>query len=297
MWMVLGGSGFLGPELRIGGAADGVVFTYSSRPVPGGLPFDARSGSVKDLLGGLGRRPAAAFILLGVTNIDACARDPEGTAAVNVAGILRIAGELLELGIALVFTSSDAVFDGSHALWREDEAVTPVLTYGRQKLAVERHLAALAPPALTLRLPKLLSARRNARCMLTGWIDALGRDETILCATDQYFTPAEAGDVARAMLGLAAAGESGLYHLGGPERLSRRELLQAVVEEYSRHAKPRARIKDCLLRDIPVVETRPLDLSMDSARLRARLGSVLRPASEIARLAVRDHFGAAGKPA
>jgi dTDP-4-dehydrorhamnose reductase len=297
MWLILGGSGFLGPELRAAGAAAGAAFTFSSHPVEGGLPFDARRSSVAELVQRIGAKPAAAFILLGVTNIDACARDPQGTAAVNVEGILRIAGELRALGIAPVFTSSDAVFDGSRALWREGEAVTPVLTYGRQKLEVERHLASLAPPALTLRLPKLLSARRNARCMLTGWIDALGRDETILCATDQYFTPAEAGDVARAMLALAEAGERGLYHLGGPERLSRRELLEAVVEEYSRYAKPRARIKECLLRDIPVVEPRPLDLSMDTSRLRARLGNTLRPASEIARLAVRDHFGAAGKPA
>jgi dTDP-4-dehydrorhamnose reductase len=294
--LLLGASGFLGPVLAAELGTRLAGRTYASRPVTGGLKFDVCGSYVADLVSQLPEVPSAAVILLGETNIDACARDPAGTAAINVRGIVRVVDELRALGIAPLFTSSDAVFDGSRAFWRENDAVTPILTYGRQKLSVEHHIASQRPPGLIVRLPKLLSALRNERCVLTGWIDALGRDETILCATDQYFTPADAGEVAKVIIALAAAGETGLYHLGGPERLSRRELLQAVVDEYRRHARPRARIKECLLRDIPVVEARPLDLSMDSSRLRARLGGVLRPASEIARLAVRDHFGVTRRP-
>jgi dTDP-4-dehydrorhamnose reductase len=288
MLIVLGGSGFLGPALRVAAGPAGVMLTHCAHPAPGSVFFDARRSSVAQLVDSVGRRPSAALIFFGITNIDACARDPVGTARVNVESVIRVIDELRSLEITPVFTSSDAVFQGDHAWWSEEQLVRPILTYGRQKLEVERHLAAQPGRWLAVRLPKLLSATRNARCMLTGWVEALGRDGTILCATDQYFTPAEAGDASRAILQLIASGASGLFHLGGPERLSRRDLLRAVEQEYVRFAQPRARIKECSLRDIPVTEARPLDLSMDSTRLRTLIGDMLRPASEIARLAVRD---------
>lgn len=292
---MLGASGFLGPALAREFGAGDVARTYASHPIDGGVRFDVRSTPLGQLLGGLSRTPEAAVILLGQTNVDACARDPQGTAEVNVAGIIRVIGELRARGILPVFTSSDAVFDGTRGNWREDAEVQPILTYGRQKLAVERHLASLPPPWLIVRLPKLLAAERNPRCMLTAWVDALGRDERILCATDQFFTPAAADDAARAIAHLLRAGASGLYHLGGPERLSRRALLQAVVDEYRKFGAPRAAIVDCSLRDIPVFEARPLDTSMDSSRFATQFGLRLRGASEVAAQAVRACFGAAAR--
>lgn len=291
MLLVLGGSGFLGPALRRTGLGTEALYTHHDHPLAGSVPFDVRHSRVQDLLGAAPGRSTAALILLGITNVDACARDPRGTREVNVEGIICVAEELKGLGVTPVFTSSDAVFDGRHGCWTEDQAVEPVLTYGRQKLEVERYISSLPKPWLIVRLPKLLSAARNPRCMLTGWVEALGREERILCATDQYFTPADAGDAARGLVSLLNSGVSGLYHLGGPERLSRRELLEAVLQEYRKFKTPKADIVECSLRDVPVLEPRPLDTSMDSSRFAARCGRILRPASEIARLAVRDYFG------
>jgi dTDP-4-dehydrorhamnose reductase len=198
--------------------------------------------------------------------------------------------ELSGLGITPVVLSSDAVFDGTHPLWTEEEEVRPILTYGRQKLEVERFVASLPAPWLIVRLPKLLSERRDPRCMVTQWIDALGREGRILCATDQFFTPAAASDAASAIALLVREGAQGLFHLGGPERLSRRALLDAAIEEYRTFAVPKAQIVECSLRDIAVAEARPLDASMNTARFRSARAFQFRPASGIARLAVRSHF-------
>jgi dTDP-4-dehydrorhamnose reductase len=196
------------------------------------------------------------------------------------------------LGIMPVFVSSDAVFDGSRPYWSEDDDASPVLTYGRQKVEVERHLLSLPLPWMIVRLPKLISPERNARCFVTGWVEGLARSERILCATDQYFTPAAAPDAARAIAQLLHAGAQGLYHLGGPERLSRRALLDAVVGEYRKFTKPVAQIVECSLRDIPVLEPRPLDTSLRSDRFKADRGAPFRTASETAQAAVRSYFAA-----
>jgi dTDP-4-dehydrorhamnose reductase len=290
--LLLGASGFFGPALFEAFGSSGAVATYLSHDSAGSLYFDACSTPVAGLVSRLPSKPAAAVILLGITNIDACARDPSRTAETNVRGIIRVIDDARALGIVPVFVSSDAVFDGSRGYWSEDDEPIPILTYGRQKLEVERHLAALPPPWIIVRLPKLISPERNARCFLTGWAEGLRRRERILCATDQYFTPAAVPDAARAIAQLVQARAQGLYHLGGPERLSRRALLGAVLEEYRKFEKPMAEVVECSLRDIPVLEPRPLDTSLRSNRFKADFGTPFRAAGEVARAAVQSYFAA-----
>lgn len=290
--LLLGASGFLGPALRDAFGAEWAAITHLTHPREGSLFFDARFTRLADLVEALPGKPVAAVILLGITNIDRCARDLAGSAEVNVRSIIRLIDDARALGISPVFVSSDAVFDGSRAYWSEDDEPMPILTYGRQKLEVERHLAALPPPWIIVRLPKLISPERNARCFVSGWVEGLGRRERILCATDQYFTPAAVPDAARAIAQLVQARAQGLYHLGGPERLSRRALLDAVLGEYRKFEKPMAEVFECSLRDIPVLEPRPLDTSLRSDRFQTDFGTPFRAAGEVARAAVQSHFAA-----
>lgn len=285
--LLLGATGFLGPALRDAlGAA--TASTHFAHPAPGSVFFDASSTPVADVVAAAPAQPSCAVILLGITNIDACARDPVGTAQVNVYGVIRVIDELRALGVPPVFVSSDAVFDGTRADWREDDEPRPILTYGRQKLAVERHLRSLPPPWLIVRLPKLLAVGRDPRCMLTQWVDALGRCEPIRCATDQYFTPAAAVDAAAAIARLVRERAQGVFHLGGPRRISRRELLALVEREYGERGRSHATVVDCSLRDIAFAEARPLDTSLCSEKFAAACGMRFRGVDEIAQAAVRD---------
>jgi len=290
--LLLGASGFFGPALAEEFGPSVLAKTHSKHQIEGGLQFDALTTSVVDVIAGLPAHPAAAIVLFAHTDIDACARDPEGTAKLNVEAAIRVARDLSELGIMPVFLSSDGIFDGTRAYWREEDEARPILTYGRQKLQVERFIATLRPPWLILRLPKLLSVLVDERCILTQWIKRLGNGGRIECAIDQFFTLAAASDVARAVAALVKARAQGLYHLGGPERLSRRALLQTVIDEYWNFAIPKVAIVECSLRDLRLREPRPLDTSMSSERFVSQCGPLIRPSSAIARLSVRSHFAA-----
>ncbi len=293
--LLLGASGFFGPALVEELGASLCAQTYLKHRIEGGVRFDALQSSVREVIAGKAARPVAAVVLFAETNIDACAADPASSAKLNVEATVRALRELSELAVMPVFLSSDGIFDGTRANWKEEDEVHPILTYGRQKLEVEWFMATLPPPWLILRLPKLLSVAPNDRCILTQWIKKLGAGGEIPCATDQYFTLAEARDVARAAAVLIGKRAHGIYHLGGPERLSRRALLQAVVDEYGKFAKPKATIAEMSLRDIRLKEARPLDTSMSTERLVTLCGPLIRPSSTIARLAVRRHFGKAGE--
>jgi dTDP-4-dehydrorhamnose reductase len=292
--LLLGASGFLGPALLEAFGPDSAIATHCHHPQPNSLFFDARETPVVSLLSLAGCTPTTAVIMLGITAIDDCAHDPVGTAAVNVHGVIRVINEVRALGMTPVFVSSDGVFDGSHSMWNENEEPCPIMEYGRQKLAVERYLSSLPPPWLIVRPPKLLDPAANPRCMLAGWAKALGEEKQILCATDQYFTPAAASDVAWAITLLVRHQAQGLYHLGGPRRLSRRELLNAVLDEYQHHATPRAQIVECSLRDIPVLEARPQDSSLDSHHFKKTFPYQFIDPASVAQTSVRAFFRAAG---
>ena len=287
--LLLGASGILGSELVALSGTAHVVATHLARAKPWSVHFDATTTDVSTLWANKSAPPRAAVVMLGVTAIDACARDPAATALVNVQGAIRVIDRLLECGVVPVFVSSDGVFDGSRSWWSEEDQPTPILEYGRQKCAVERHLAC-RDQGIVVRLPKLIEDGPADRGFLPGWIQALGQPQAMLCATDQYFTPASARDAAAAILGLVDSGARGVFHVAGPQRLSRRELLAHVADEYSRFARPQAPIIDCLLGDVPVFERRPLDTSMRSSRLAALAGHPLRDAATVARAAVRAHF-------
>lgn len=288
--LILGGSGLLGPALQTALGAQGTLSTHHRHPVAGSVRFDVLASDLAALVAALPIRPVSAVICLGITAIDECARDPVGTARVNVQGIARVIDVLQQHAIAPMFISSDGVFDGSHADWREDDEPCPIMEYGRQKLQVERHLLSLAAPWCIVRLPKLLSAQGHPRCMLAGWLQALDQGRDILCATDQFFTPLDVCDAAQGIAALLKARAQGIYHLGGPLRLSRRALLAELLDEYGRHGEIRSRIIDCQLRDIPVLEPRPPDTSLSSARFQAQLDVPIRSAARVAREAVRTHF-------
>lgn len=290
--LLLGASGFLGPALIDAFGRSEVIATHSTHAGAESVYFDARKTSVADLVSPLHSIPRAAVLLFGITNIDQCARDPAGTAEINVKGTIGVIDELRALGITPLFISSDGVFEGNRAFWKEDDEPRPILQYGRQKLAVERYLSSLLPPWVIVRLPKLLAPGFNSRCMLTGWAAALGKEGKILCATDQFFTPAAAPDAAQAIATLVHEGAQGLFHLGGPERLSRRALLGAFLDEYRKFAAPRAEVVECSLRDVPVFEPRPLDTSLNSDRFAMRFGKRFCDPATVAGMAVRAYFSA-----
>lgn len=271
-YLIIGASGFVGRRLYAVLGPARAVATYHKRPIDGGVAYDAGKMSLRDAVLGNRSRFSHAFILHGLTNIDACARDPEGTGRVNVEGTRRAIDELIEAGITPVFTSSDAVFDGTRGLWTEEDATRPVLTYGRQKVEVERYLERAGAPHLVVRPGKVVGTTPAPGDMLAEWVEKLESDTAIACAHDQVLTPVAVDDLVSALIALAEGGHTGVFHAGGPRPVRRDEFLQALVEEVGRFRKISPRIRRCGLNDFAFAEARPLNNSLSSRKLYQALG-------------------------
>ena len=167
--LVLGASGFVGRRLLRALGPEKAIGTWCSAPLPGAVRFDALTDDIGTLLDEHGpfRR---GYILMAESRIDRCAGAPERTYALNVESVRRVIDALHDRDILPVFASTDCVFDGARGGYVEADAANPILTYGRHKRDVERHLEACGLPYVVARLSKVVDADPAGSGMLGEWI-------------------------------------------------------------------------------------------------------------------------------
>lgn len=275
--IILGGSGYIGRHLFTHLGAAHAVASYHNSPFDGGFQFDVATTRLADAdieLDGV----THCVILSGISSPDFCFNEPAKANAVNIVGIRRIVDEVINLGLLPVFASTEAVFDGKLGNYSEADAADPILVYGQHKLEIENYLRASGAPYLTLRIAKVYDSRPGDGALLSGWYDQLRKDgEIIRCASDFISSAIHVGDLCRQIEALMNDGHTGLFHLGGSESLSRLDMCEALAREMNiREIAVKAKIVSCSIHDFPTAESRPLDISMNTAKLVAATGVEMR---------------------
>ena len=179
----------------------------------------------------------------------------------TVDGAGHVAGAARAVGARLVHLSTDVVFDGRLGRpYREDDAPTPVTGYGRAKAEAERVVLAAAPEAAVVRTSLIVGGDSPSRHEQLAR-DVAGGRLSLAFHTDELRCPVAAGDLADALLELAAERFSGVLHVAGADAVSRLELAELVTGS---RGLPSARAADG-----PV--PRPLDCRLDCSLARSLL--------------------------
>jgi dTDP-4-dehydrorhamnose reductase len=162
-------------------------------------------------------------------------------------------------GARLVHLSTDVVFDGEKgAPYVEEDEPNPLTEYGRAKADAERAVLAEHPGALVVRTSLIYGGARP------GPQERLAADPDATFFTDEVRCPIQVGDLADALIELAATDLSGVLHVAGADRLSRHEFAELLAGRAVRAASTA---------DAGVVRPRDCSLAIDRARglLRTRL--------------------------
>jgi len=184
----------------------------------------------------------------------------------------RIAARAVSsLGGRFVFISTDLVFDGSTGGYTESVPATPIMPYGQLKLEAEVAVRDAAPSAVVLR-PSLMWGESGIHLRPAYECDNLQRGEPIDAYADEWRTPVHVDDVTHAAWELGVTDVADVFHLGGPERLSRLELAQRLVTIH--------RFDPALVKEAKRPEDRPRDTSLNSTRLLALLDWAPRKVAE-----------------
>ncbi len=177
----------------------------------------------------------------------------------------------------LLFTSTDLVFDGTKSWYRESDEAVPLVEYGRTKLAAEAivlancrglvvRLSMLYGPTLT---PEPAYFDQAIATLRSGMPQAFFEDE--------FRTPLDYATAARVLVRLAESDAQGIIHLGGPERVSRFELMRRAAAALGARADlVRANRRG----DGALLEPRPGDVSLDTGLLRGLFSDLEIPGIE-----------------
>lgn len=134
-------------------------------------------------------------------------------------------------GVDLVHLSSDLVFDGTSAPYVEGDPVRPVDAYGRAKAVAEQRVLELVPDATVTRTSLVVSAD-PLDPVSAALVAAVRSPQPPTLFVDEVRTPIRAEDLARVLWRLTSLERrrrAGVWHLPGPEALSRLELARRVL--------------------------------------------------------------------
>ena len=212
----------------------------------------------------------AVCLCAAIARLVACANDPEGSAHINVVQTLALAEKCLARGIAVLFLSTNQVFDGHTPHERAEALHSPVSEYGRQKARAEaallRQLDNGAPVAI-LRLAKVMSATMP---LIDGWIKDLTAAKSIRVFNDLALAPTPTDLVCTAIAALLQDRARGIFQLTGPRDVTYAEIggfLAAYLDvEQKLVTQTSARAAG-----LPEGAT-PLNTTLDSSRLRVLYG-------------------------
>jgi dTDP-4-dehydrorhamnose reductase len=277
--LVTGASGQLGAYLlrELCGLEGVVAWSGSRRGETFGIPWRPVDLGDADAVAAAFReaRPDAVVHAAARARVSDCCRDPEGARRVNAAGT-RVLAELAEAsGARLVLVSTDLVFDGEHAPYREEDPAVPASVYGGTKLEAEAPMRAMARGAVA-RLSLLYGPSLNGQpSFFDEQAGALRGGRPVTLFADEWRTPLDLPTAARALLALARSDVAGLLHIGGPERMSRLEMGRRLAEFLGT---PGTGIVAARRADVPSPEPRPRDVSLDSSRWRDLFPPIAWPA-------------------
>lgn len=175
-----------------------------------------------------GFRPDAVVHCAALTDTACCERDPLLAQEVNAVGTANVAEACGEAGAALIYISTNEVFDGHCSEpYLESDDPRPINAYGISKLAGEQAALTLVERACVVRTSWLYGAAGNNFPLKVLRAAASG---PLRMVTDEVAAPTWTRDLAGAIAALVrAASAPGIYHFANAGRASRYDWAAEVL--------------------------------------------------------------------
>ncbi len=164
-------------------------------------------------------RPTAVLHTAAFTDVDGCETNRELAMTVNAGGTENIARACREVGVRMVYFSTDYVFDGSkQTAYVESDPPNPQTIYGRSKLEGEKVVASLLDNYAVVRIAWLYSARgvnfvRKMTQQGSRWLRQSAEERTPLTiVNDQVGNPTWTVEIARQIQVILDNDLTGILH-------------------------------------------------------------------------------------
>src|ERR1019366_1417235 len=214
-------------------------------------------------------RPDAIVHCAAATNVDWCEDNPKQAEAINVQASAVLAEIASALNARFVYVSTDSVFDGKRGNYVETDEAAPLNVYARSKLAGERETLRRNKAAIVVRV-SIYGWNAQNKDSLAEWVlRRLEGGKHVPGFTDVFFTPILVNDLVPVLFAMLQHELSGLYHVAGSEGISKFEFARRVATAFGFDP---ARVTPCQVKDMRLRAARPLDVSLNTEKVRIALG-------------------------
>jgi dTDP-4-dehydrorhamnose reductase len=206
------------------------------------------------------------------TDVDGCARDPEQAHRVNAIGTQNIALGCVGCNAAMVYVSTNEVFDGnSTEPYQESAPPNPINPYARSKAAGESFVRETLSRFYIARTAWLYApGGRNFPHRIIELADERG---SLKVVTDEVSNPTYAPDLAQNLAELIQTNAYGTYHLVNAGHCSRYDFAREILRLSGREHVP---VHGITLADFQRASTPPRFAPLANTAA-AALGIRLRP--------------------
>jgi len=185
--------------------------------------FAATRAFVADLKPELVIHPAAW------TDVDGCAREPEKAIVVNGFGAQHMAIAAAEVSAAILYVSSNEVFDGRlNRPYREYDVTNPTNPYAYSKWVGEQAVMRVNPRHYLVRTAWLFA--HGGKNFIQTILGAAKAGKPLRVVANEVANPTCNDDLAEAIAALIETGRYGIYHLTNEGACSRYDFARYALD-------------------------------------------------------------------
>jgi dTDP-4-dehydrorhamnose reductase len=168
-----------------------------------------------------------------LADLEACEDNPDLAKRLNADLPAQLAKSCKGRGVALVHISTDAVFDGrAVAFYTEESVPNPLSIYARTKLTGEQAVLSENPDAVVARVNFYGWSLSGRRSLSEFFYNNLSGRKYMTGFTDVRFCPMLVNDTARILVKMLEKKLRGLYHVVGPQAMSKYQFGVEIARKF-----------------------------------------------------------------
>jgi len=229
--LIIGASGVIGRALMAEVKKDGIpylgTFNKHNNSEFKLSHFDISNNTLGDLIKKT-QGVKTVILLAAYTNPTWIANNKSIANNVNVVAIKNFIDQVVNYGLRFIFVSSMEVFDGTKGNYKENDLPSPINTYGKMKLEIEKYISGLNIDKSVVRLGWNVGGKAADRCPVSLTYETLTKPGAIM-AKDNLFSIVDVRDTAVGLKKIALEPLVNYVHIAPETVISRVELANVII--------------------------------------------------------------------
>jgi dTDP-4-dehydrorhamnose reductase len=169
-----------------------------------------------------------------LTHVDYCEQHPEESERLTVQSTQNVIEIARKFSSNLIFISTDYIFDGENGPYDEEAIANPISVYGRHKWEAEELIKKSNLHHIILRITNVYGDEERGKNFVARIVEQAikGQHLTLKLPVDQYATPINAHDIARAINLLLKDDQQGIYNIASTDYMNRVQLALRILKYF-----------------------------------------------------------------